>query len=526
MTLSARIPAAFRSRHRTSRRTRPACPTRPACRSCPACRSRPARSLRAGVAGVAVLALGGLGALGPATPAAAAPLPGGLGPCAGPDCPDPFPPINNGSVAGHDSNLSVFVGGDFLVREAAAEAEGRVVTLGDFDMNRTRGGAIYNIGEAGVGSRVPPPDGTDWLTTGGDISISSGQRLLAEKGVVRHAGSASGTITAQDTVRDPDAVAPYADLRDQLTEASRCYAYGDDGAGRPATGTAVNNGISTVFTGDGTSDLQVFNVDFDMTGPGGSQQALEFRDIPADATVLVNVTGGPRTISTTSGGIDDSDPWNKLRERLLWNFPDADKINLEGTGQFQGSVLMGNQSSTTTLSLPGLNGRLYTTGSLTHTSSAGGGGGQEIHNYPFDGDLPSCANVPVPPRTKEGSLTVVKKDATTSKALPGAVFEAWRETNRRPGLQTSGTRPDTRMGPGCATDTSGRCTFDELPLGVYYLRETAVPDGYAMPARTVSGPHRITNENADEGITVTLKNAREKGGKGGKSGKSGGKNGK
>ncbi|MFG3254177.1 choice-of-anchor A family protein [Streptomyces sp. NPDC048172] len=501
MTLSAWL-SAVRRRHRTTRRP-----------------ERAARPVRAGLAGFAVLVLGGLGVLAPATPAAADPLPGGLGPCVGPDCPDPFPPINNGPVAGHDNNLSVFVGGDFLVREGAAEAEGRVVTLGDFDMNRTRGGDIYNIGEAGVGSRVPPPDGSDWLTTGGGISVTSGQRLLAEQGVVRHAGTATGTILAQDTVRDPDAVAPYRALRDQLTDASNCYAYGDDGSGRPATGTAVNTGVSTVFTGDGTSDLQVFNVDFDMVAPGGGQQALEFAGIPADATVLVNVIGGPRTINTSSGGIADTDPFNQLRDRLLWNFPDADQINLEGTGQFQGSVLAGNQSSTTTLSLPGLNGRLYTAGSLTHTSSASGGGGQEIHNYPFNGDLPSCADVP-PPNTPTGSLTVMKKDASTGKPLQGAVFEAWRETNGRPGLQTSGTDPDTRVGTGCATNARGSCTWDDLMLDSYYLRETAVPDGYQLPSRTVTGPYRITAENASQGVTVTRENEREKGG-GGKGGKNG-----
>ncbi|MFY3529452.1 choice-of-anchor A family protein, partial [Escherichia coli] len=87
---------------------------------------------------------------------------------------------NNGPVVGFDSNINVFVGGDFLVREAAAEAEGKVVTLGEFDMNKREGvSQVYNVGIAGVGSRVPPPDGSDYLTTGGDVTIADGQRLLA-----------------------------------------------------------------------------------------------------------------------------------------------------------------------------------------------------------------------------------------------------------------------------------------------------------------------------------------------------------
>ncbi|NEE60582.1 hypothetical protein G3M55_90755, partial [Streptomyces sp. SID8455] len=68
--------------------------------------------------------------LGPgAVPASAAPLPGGLGPCVPGDCPDPFPGINNGPIAGRDNAINLFVGDDFLVRGSAAEAEGRVVVL-------------------------------------------------------------------------------------------------------------------------------------------------------------------------------------------------------------------------------------------------------------------------------------------------------------------------------------------------------------------------------------------------------------
>ncbi|NGO72827.1 SpaA isopeptide-forming pilin-related protein [Streptomyces boncukensis] len=132
------------------------------------------------------------------------------------------------------------------------------------------------------------------------------------------------------------------------------------------------------------------------------------------------------------------------------------------------------------------------------------------------------------PDEPKGSLTVVKTDAVSGDPLPGAVFEAWEETNGRAGLQTSGDDPDRRTGPGCATDARGRCAFGELELGEYYLRETAVPDGYRLPDRTVTGPYRLTSGNASDGITVTLKNDRDKDGNGGKGGKGskGGKGGK
>ncbi|MZD09578.1 choice-of-anchor A family protein [Streptomyces sp. SID5785] len=561
-----------------------------------------------------------------AAPAAALPLPGGLGPCVPGDCPDPYPPVNNGTIAGRDNAVNIFVGDDFLVRGGAAEAEGRSVVLGDFDMNKSASaGQVYNIGEAGVGSRVPPPVGADWLTTGGGVSVAGDQRLLAEDGVVRHAGGLTGTVEAQKTVQDDEAVTPYDGLRDQLTSASRCYAR-VDGASRTPTGTAVNRGSEIVFTGDGTSELQVFNVDFDLAGSGGGQAGISFANIPADATILVNVLGSHRTINTYSGGIDDTtDPLNAYRDRLLWNFPDATTVDLKGTGQFQGSFLMGEQTSMTTVSLPGINGRFFTTGSLTHTSAEGGGGGQEFHNYPFNGDLPDCSSAPtavgqvsvlkedadthaplpgaefelwqesngtaglqtsgdtpdtkvggtyttgsdgvsssavglgsyywretaappgyelpdrvvhgplrltaqnaqagvritvandpvdVGPGPTTGSLHLVKKDAKTGSRLEGAVFELWRESNGVDGLQTTGTKPDTRSGPGCATDATGTCDFTALPFGTYYLRETAVPEGYRLPARPVSGPYEVTEENASAGMNVTLTNKRGEPGKG------------
>ncbi|MFF0742826.1 choice-of-anchor A family protein [Streptomyces sp. NPDC004111] len=441
-------------------------------------------------------------ATAPASVRAADPLPGGLGPCVPGTCPDPFPPINNGGNAGYDNAINIFAGGDFRVRDKAAEAEGRVVVLGSFDMNKSaEGSQIYNVGVAGVGSRVSPPKGSDYLTTGGSVTIAPGQRLLAEDGVVRHAGPLTGTVVGTDTL-DPGAATPYLGLRQQLTDASQCYADGDTGT-RPATGTAVNQGGQTVFTGDGTSSLQVFNVDFDLTSASGGQQGIVFENIPAGATVLVNVLGASRTINTYSGGIDDTtDPLNGLRDRLLWNFPDATNVEFKGTGQFQGSVLIGNQASEAEVSLPGVNGRFFSTGSITHRSAASGGGGQEFHAYPFNGDLPRCGS----PVTLMGELKVVKKDSESGAPLAGSVFQLWRETNGVPGLQTSGATPDTRRGAPCTTDAQGVCSEKEEINYSYYWQETKAPAGYDLPNPNVFGPYALTAANQTDGITTTVPN--------------------
>jgi choice-of-anchor A domain-containing protein len=330
------------------------------------------------VAGAVYLA--GSGAL-------AVPLPADLGPCGGPDCPDPYPDDNhNGDPTGYDDSVAVFVGGNFTVTGSAAESEGRNVVMGDFTQNKTAGGAVYNVGIAGVGSRVPPPDGSDFLVVGGDLSVAAEQRLLAEEGshsgVVRVAGTASGEVIPA-AVDDANAVNQYSTLRDDLTEASRCYAYPDEGVRRTATGTVDNQGFQTLFTGDGTSMLQVFAVDADLTAAGGGQQALSFTGIPDGATVLVNVYGDASTFNINSG------PELEFRDRTLWNFPDATSVNLFGTTQFRGSILAGEQSGTTEIGMAGTNGRVYLTGNLVH-SSGSGGGGQEMHSYPFNGDLPDC----------------------------------------------------------------------------------------------------------------------------------------
>ncbi|WP_406501123.1 choice-of-anchor A family protein [Streptomyces sp. NBC_01590] len=365
--------------------------------------------IRAAVATAAAAAIVGA----TASVALADPLPGGLGPCLGSDCPTTWLDPNNGPVTHHDSNINIFVGGDFLVREAAAEAEGKIVTLGRFDMNKRAGASqIYNVGVAGVGSRVPPPDGSDYLTVGGPLSVADGQRLLAEEGtnvgVVKYARTVSGTVIPAP-LRDPDATDPYTALRDQLSAASHCYAYDDNqDHRRPVTGTVVNTGSETVFTGDGTSALQVFALDADMATAQGGQQGITFNAIPDGATVLVNVYGSARSISTYMGSL----PQAGLRERLLWNFPDATEVGLHGTGQFQGSVLVGRQSSTTTLDMSGTNGRFYTAGSLTHTS-AGESGGQELHAYPFDGDLPTCGEEPTPTPTDTPTPTPTPTDTPT-----------------------------------------------------------------------------------------------------------------
>ncbi|MCV2463691.1 prealbumin-like fold domain-containing protein [Streptomyces sp. ICN988] len=107
-----------------------------------------------------------------------------------------------------------------------------------------------------------------------------------------------------------------------------------------------------------------------------------------------------------------------------------------------------------------------------------------------------------------GEVRVEKTDAESGEALAGAEFELWAETNGLAGLQASGDNADTLAGD-CTTDASGGCVFEDLDPGSYYLRETAVPQGYELPADPVTGPIRVTEANAEDGVAVRIDNERE-----------------
>lgn len=87
-----------------------------------------------------------------------------------------------------------------------------------------------------------------------------------------------------------------------------------------------------------------------------------------------------------------------------------------------------------------------------------------------------------------GSLAVVKKDAASSKALKGAVFEL---------LDSSGTVIQTKT-----TDTNGKATFSDLPTGSYTVREKAPPEGYTLG----SASSQVATVKAGETASLTFKN--------------------
>ncbi|GAA1972370.1 choice-of-anchor A family protein [Kitasatospora viridis] len=410
------------------------------------------------LAAVAVAALAVL----PGTHAAAVQLPPPLGPCGGPDCPSTWQPPNNGTIAGRDSNINVFVGGNYDATGRAAEVEGRIVTLGDFTLDKSGGGGGFNMGEVGVGSRVPPPNGSDFVSVGGNVTSRPGNHIIVggpdAYGNLRYGGTLTGNITVEPTgqaVHDTGVRDEYAPLRDTI------HTFSDCAAQQTATGTVAVTNSEATFTGDGTSARQVFNVTGNLASSSGGQIGLVFTNIPAGATVIVNMLSDAPVINTYTGTGQAGDQLTELRPKLLWNFPTASSATVTGSAQFQGSIMAGNPAGTTTLSQPGINGRVYLAGNLVQTSS---GGGYEIHAYPFDGDLPECGTTPTPtptpsptesptpspspttptasPTTPTASPTETVTASTSVSPSPSA-SETGETHSPRPTSSNSGELPDT-----------------------------------------------------------------------------------
>ncbi|MCC9311029.1 choice-of-anchor A family protein [Kitasatospora sp. RB6PN24] len=372
------------------------------------------RSALPAVIAVAVLAFPAPRAMGAPFP----PPPVPAVPCAGPDCPSTWPPLDSGAT-GRDAGINVFVGGDYDVTGRAAEVAGPVVALGNLTVDRNGGGA-FSVSPAGAGSRLPPPGGGDLVSVGGDVVSRPTDDILIGPGPdspatgiaggdLRYGGTTSGTVVVEPTgqaVHDTGVREQYAPLRTTIESVSDCAAR------QQTTGVVTVTDSEVTFTGDGTSARQVFDVGRNLASPTGDRIGLAFTGIPVGATVIVNLLSDDALINTYSRTGDQSAPLTRLRSKLLWNFPTASVATIGGA-RFQGSVLAGNPNGTTTLSAAGVTGWLHLAGSLDQTS---GDGGYEWSTQPFEGDLPECdANSALAPAA---AATFPPPRIRTASAMP------------------------------------------------------------------------------------------------------------
>ncbi|MTG88097.1 choice-of-anchor A family protein [Cellulosimicrobium sp. BIT-GX5] len=392
-------------------------------------------------------------------------------------CPAPgeMPGIGNLPPKFTDNNVAVYAGGNYLATGSAAESEGVLLVRGDATFDKDPDG-LFNVGTVGVGSQITPDPGALMLAVGGDLTIVGTNTVqvgagLTPGGAVQVGGALTAPAGQPETEGAPvttgmgqaAAMSPFADFQDVITETSASLGTAT------ATGTATRDGGRVTFTSTDPSNvtLQAFTIDAaDLDGAS----EFFFAGIPADAPVVINVVGGPVAVSANYvdyNGVraDDlsSAALGEAASRILWNFVDADQVDITGSGQFIGSILAPAASSTITSST---NGRVYVGNDLTTAGS-----GNEQHNYPWIGPGPfDCI------AGSEGGFSVAKLvDGTGAASVPaGTEFTVTWSAQIPDGVvyegETSGTL--TLLADGTVVDGPS-----DLPEGtVVTLAEPTLPE--------------------------------------------------
>ncbi|MFD1294960.1 choice-of-anchor A family protein, partial [Lutibacter holmesii] len=288
---------------------------------------------------------------------------------------------------GLDTGYAVVVGGDYTIPDGGgAESEGRVAVGGDFINNKT---SLYGVSQSGGGTFVIGAPGDYALAVDGNIEINAGSVSLGfnnSTGAYNAiaGGSITGTLTTTSTGTSSSGsgssgvsiAGVLLDMASMSTEMSTTAATGSV--------SFPPFGANAVFTGT-NSAIEIFNVTAaDLVGPGFSTD-MEFANISANATIIINVSGTNVSVGyrALAGRVSDpnigSSDADALVYNLVWNFYEATSVT--NTVDLNGALI----APLADLDVKGnINGRVYIGGNLTHS-----GAGTEIHNYPFLGDLSS-----------------------------------------------------------------------------------------------------------------------------------------
>lgn len=274
------------------------------------------------------------------------------------------------------------------------------------------------------------------------------------------------------------------------------------------------------FTGDGTSAMQVFNIDATQLSSNGYRGVdFNFTNIPDNASVVVNVSGGNVDFHTGWrfwwNGLEIGDGYSKAAtaerknayptaaQKIMWNFKDATQVTIrggvatEGAGDGKetnddpaaamlGSILVprGNFEDHVTT-----NGRVYVGGdfsmynptAISYVNNNGGWEGrtasvinmdQERHNLPWSGTFnSSCA------------VIQINKVDSSKNALAGTTWGVFKNyADAKAGTAANALRVVKDGGAFDLDDTdNGTIQIGSLnPNATYYLKEIASASGYQV----------------------------------------------
>jgi choice-of-anchor A domain-containing protein len=277
-----------------------------------------------------------------------------------------------------DNAYTLFIGGDLLLAPDG-QIEGRAAISGTLQLTGTGAftSSVGGIGAAATGFNRSAEDLGENLVVAGDVIIDTGHALRVDgvtpiSGTVVVGGQVTGTLLADNAgVAGNQYISPtlFSDQFDELRGASQCW------KSVPSNGTFDNSGADLLFTGDGVSVLQVFEV----TGIPTSG-SIVFANIPTTATILVNVFGD---VDYSGPGISNTE----FVSMTVFNFYDAANINLtniDPASAWRGSILAVNPGVVVTTSLA-LEGRILVEGDLIQ-----GRNSVEFRSVPFSGRAPNC----------------------------------------------------------------------------------------------------------------------------------------
>ena len=274
------------------------------------------------------------------------------------------------------------------------------------------------------------------------------------------------------------------------------------------------------FTGDGTSAMQVFNIDATQLSSDGYRGVdFNFTNIPGNASVVVNVSGGNVDFHTgwrfwwndleigdgysKAATAEQKTAYSTAAQKIMWNFKDATQVTIrggvatEGAGDGKethddpaaamlGSILVphGNFEDHVTT-----NGRVYVGGdfsmynptAIPYVNNNDGWEGrtasvinmdQERHNLPWNGTFnSSCA------------VIQINKVDSSKNALAGTTWGVFKNyADAKAGTAANALRVVKDGGVFDLDDTdNGTIQIGSLnPNATYYLKEIASASGYQV----------------------------------------------
>jgi len=295
--------------------------------------------------------------------------------------------------SGFDDSVAVLVGGNFSGQKGA-EIEGNMVVMGDFHVDQN---GPMNFVSAGEGTQITPNEGGDCITVGGDMS--SAKRLEVYfphykcRAVVKGRKNDANTIapkwmTDMGFKYDQDSNLDMTKYEEQIDNLRAKSLYWDT---LPTTRGARAGVSSQSFNIECSDDdvIQVFNVPASSL-QGNGYSTYVFNENCSDKTILMNVQGkGSVTLTTkemkwTKDGKVQSGGWANfpscMNSAILWNFPNADNVIINGSDEMQGSLLVnGNLNFQTS----GQSGRTMVLGNFVQNAW-----GSELHSFEFNPPKP------------------------------------------------------------------------------------------------------------------------------------------